>query len=292
MKNNKLKILLLLLPVLSLSSCRYGLKEVYINQNFNSTVFKENYYKVWDNSLLRIDSRRTYNVTNNDKVFTTYNDFVSLGIDSSAASLNYVEDMEYDGDGSLYNVGYGPTKKMSLINPSFKKGYISKLFDGQMFCNGSYQLARVQIDNEGFGKLFQKELQTSNVNGNDAYFALNFKASCDYTREDISIEPHASELDLKVSFYLKNSVNNYDVIDTIYHISDIPTNPRESKNNPTETSLGTYIFYGFKINFDITRLQGISITYDNLSDPYVNAHPDLDYSLMLYEMMIPYTSWL
>lgn len=295
MNNKKIKLLFFLLPSLALTSCRYGLKEIYNNQFFNSPIFEDNYYRMWDSNLSRIDNRQTYEITSNDRVFTTYQQFIDYNIDPSSISSNlkYTEDMEYDGEGSLYNIGYGPTKKMSRVDSSFKKGYVSKLFDGQMFCNGSYQLARVQIDNTGFGKLFEKQLQSYNLGG-ESYFALNFKASCDYTRSEEfgNITPHESSLDLTISFYLKNNKNNFDVIDTKYHLTGIPTNPSESHSNPTDSSLGTYIFYGFKFNFDISSLQGISITYDNLDDPFVNLHPDLDYSLMLYEMMIPFTSWL
>lgn len=292
--NNKFKLLFLAIPSLVLSSCRYGLKEIYIGQNFNSPIFEENYYRKWDSSLSRIDNRETYNLTANDKVFTTYNEFLDLNIDLDAKNkgLNYKEDYE-TSDVSLVDIGYGPTKKMTRIDSSFKKGYISKLFDGQMFCNGKFQLARVQIDHTGFGKLFEKEVQTSN----DSYFALNFKAACDYTRSEElgeDIKPHESSLDLIVSFYMKNNKNNFDVIDTKYHLTGIPTNPSESHENPTNTTLGTYIFFGFKFNFDIDHLQGISIRYENLTDPYVDRFSDnnLSYSLMLYEMMMPFTTWL
>ena len=43
--------LLLVFPALALSSCGYGLKQTYKGVPYNSTVFAENYYNVWNNDI-------------------------------------------------------------------------------------------------------------------------------------------------------------------------------------------------------------------------------------------------
>lgn len=294
MRKISFKIILPLLGLLSITSCGYGLDEIYKGNAYNSPIFEENYYRVWHKD---IDSKKSNNkitssqtrVLNeeNDLVFTSYysnltdktiNPYFSL-LEDQADKLDYTKDYSYD-EKELIGVGYGPTMKMSSKEESFKYGYLSKLYDGQMFCNGHYQLARVQIDESGFGTLFEKE-GVLNTNENP-YFALNFKASVDYTNKDHRVSAHLSSFDIKISFYLRNA-DGFRKQSYVYSLSDIPTNYSES--------YGTYTFFGFKLNSaEVNRIQGVSIEYMNVEDEYTKNY-DLSHSLMLYEMFITDTSW-
>lgn len=274
---------------LLVTSCGYGLKEVYKGNVYNSPVFEENYYRVWDS---KIDPNNKNNLINKeevieldttqDLVFTSYFDEAdhtkyneNLLLASSSAVKNYRyssgEIDNFDNPRPLY----GEAHKLSNENDSFKYGVLSKLYDGQMFCEGDYQLSRVQIDESGFGTVFNNQ-------GRDLdYFAVNFKASNDYTNPQNPAYAHRSIINFKVSFYVKND-NKYDKFTYTYTLDNIKTNWPESQF--------IYTFFGFKINTNkIKNIQGYSIEYDVVYDELVNA--GLDHSLMLYEVLFPNSTW-
>ncbi len=298
MKKQSIKFALLFITPLCCASCSLLLDETYAGNAYNSPVFAENYYKTWDE---RIDEQSDKYIVSSetqvtldeseDKVFTSY---YSLGstqtvssnlylLDSQTSSLKYSDDNSTGlDDSNLYGVAYGETRKMSRIDDSFRYGYLSKLFDGQMFCEGRYQLARVQIDTQGFGHMFSKELKDYTAS---TYFALNFKAAVDYTNPETPASTHTSDIDLHISFYTRNTDNSLNKQTATYRIESIPTNASESHSS------SCYTFFGFSLaKFNISRLCGISIEYTLLRDEYAENY-GLDYSLMLYEMMIPFTTW-
>lgn len=294
MRKIKLKLLLPLVGLLSVTSCGYGLNEIYKGNAYNSPVFDENYYRIWnkdidpsnsDNKIVGYQSRRLD--VERDLVFTNYysdltnkvvNPYFSL-LEEKADELAYTKDYA-DNKEELIGVGYGPTMKMSRFEESFKYGYLSKLFDGQMFCNGNFQLARVQIDENGFGTLFDKE---GVLNEEESpYFALNFKSSVDYTNLDHPVKSHLSSFDLKISFYLRTT-DGFRRQTYVHSLSDIPTNFGEG--------YGIYTFFGFRLNpSEVSRIQGISIEYENVNDEYTKNY-GLDHSLMLYEMFLVDINW-
>lgn len=305
MKNKIIKACLLPLVAI-LSSCGFGLKEVYAGDAYASGNFQKDYYKVWDEKIdktsgkSRIKRTEEYELNKDiDYVFTSYTDPNFRLVDSEAyKNLSYKDDY-YPGDSDYYlNTGYGPTKKMSRIDNSFKYGYLSKLFDGQMMCHSRFQYARVQIDESGFGTIFNKEGNLS------TYFALNFKASYDYTKyEEVDYSPWGTTnipngiktgVKLKISFYCIED-DGFVEKTFSYDMDDITTNGME---NPS-----IYTFFGFRTyTYDLTRVKGVSITFDfDRSDINKNPMRDLkdkngnpyklDYSLMLYEMFMPDTIW-
>ena len=308
------------LLVLSLSSCAYGLKEYYRGDAYNSTVFAENYYNVWNSKIdlnnpkNQITSQSERELVDEDYVFENYNDSILRSVDGDTENLEYTKDLYSKNKPDYYlNVGYGPTKKLSRVDSSFKYGYISKLFDGQMFCWGYYQAARVQINENGFGTLFSKEGSPSD----QSYFALNLKASYDYTSvgeydfnydgvvdkeesmQDLAIPDGEggvikkadlrTNVNLKISFYCKND-EGYDKKTFTYKLSNMMTNATE---NPS-----IYKFFGFRFNgCNLYRIAGVSVEFELLDNPLAELKDkdgnlaNLDYSLMLYEMFIPNTSW-
>ena len=52
MKKNIFALCALTLISLSMTSCGYALRDVYDGIPYNSTVYEENYYKVWDERLV------------------------------------------------------------------------------------------------------------------------------------------------------------------------------------------------------------------------------------------------
>lgn len=286
---NKFK-LLFVAPALLLSACGYGLKEVYPGSVYNSVDYNENFYREWNKDInyhsedSKVDnlSEDVYQLnTENDHVFTKFGDanFVYNQIDHDKYS--YISDIYEPLDGKL---SYGQTFALNKTEPSFKYGYVSKLFNGQMFCNGNYEIARVQIDESGFGMKFNKEIEKY------SYFALNFKASLDYRRngESTNIPSHDSKVNLIINFFCKADNQKIHRVPVSYVIDNIKTNASETIDG------SNYIFFGFDLtNIKIDRCVGVSIEYELLKDEYITAHPDEGWKhcLLLYELFLPGSTW-
>lgn len=286
-------------PFLVLTSCGYGLKEVYDGLPYNSTVFEENYYSVWDKTLNPdekkyqvTETKAERELTDSDFVFTSVEDLNFKECEQSWNDYIYEEDVEiYDEDET--RTMYGPDVKLSGIDNSFKYGITSKLFDGQLFCNGDYQHARMQIEpsntkREGFGIRFSKEMAAG-----APYFMLNFKCSV-VTENNYSLSFGYSDVTLKIGFYIKNG-NGLTYIPTSYRINEAPTNSGDMPSNRNNS----YVCFGFKLSektgdglLNLDRLVGISFEYElNSCTVSLPAGEEPLYAIMLYEMSFPHSSW-
>jgi hypothetical protein len=286
MKKKILSATALLITLLT-TSCGYGLKEVYDGIPYNSPIYKENYYKVWDErsieggnkSQITSTSTRALDIEK-DKVFDSYDSEVFKRVEPDSRTLDYYDDFP-SHDVNKIGVGFGPTKRLSLLDNSFRYGVTSKLFDGQLFCHAKYELVRVQIDENGFGVIFDKETPELD------YFAINLKGSIDHTNGIYTDLTHTQNITLKVSFYCKNDLG-YDK-KTFTHDLNVIANRSDA-----------YTFFGFDVNpNEVSRVQGISIEYvqnsDNLNKNYqgedLTAVRALDKALLLYEIFLPNTTW-
>lgn len=274
MKKFKHKKYLLLLPIVALTSCGYSLDYIVEGNKYNSPVFSENYYRHWDNELKNAKQGQAVNV---DNYITSFSDLFKL--DASVYDKYAIADE------------YGDEYKMNLVDDMFNYGYQSKLFDGQVQCLGYYQLARVQIDGEGFSMRFSKE-----GNGLD-YFAMQFKATTDNTATCYKLNTdelaqrdadmfHNSVVYLTISLYTKN--DNNEIVKNDFKVEV------DFLNNTTNYG-SHYKFLAFSIKeYNLSRLVGLSFTYsvdDELIDWNKTKGVDIDYSLMLYEVFLPYTNW-
>ncbi len=285
--------MLLVAPSLVITACGYGLKETYKGVPYNSTEFTENYYKVWDSAINpysgenKITDKRDVHVLNDaDLPFTSLSDINFRHCDDNWESYAYNYDKYEPADGRK---AYGPAVSMFNYDSSFKYGVKSKMFDGQMFCNGDYANARTQIEpiNEtaesGMGVLFSKEC-------NDAsYFMMNFKCSIvPLTRQDVQGN---SNLKITVSFILKNDTG-YTYVPVSTEVNEVPTNSGDS----LESRDKKYVCLGFSLKeLNISRLIGFTIQYekisDDLSSTYAIEGEKIYHALMLYEVSFPYTTW-
>jgi len=295
MKKLKLKYLGLIVPAILLTSCGYGLSEVVFGDAYNSVNWNENYYRVWDQSIDVHDSEHN-KITNtittvldkdNDYVFTSYNDPAFAIVEPNKD--NFVYDSDVKGDKA-----YGKNNNLSSIDETFKYNVTSKLFDGRMFCGGGYEKVRVQVApknnpneksglKDGFGRLFKKELKTAD------YFAMNFKCCVDFKTPSEVILEHKSEIDLKLTFYIKNS-NGYTAHEVTYHLANVPTNTGDGNR------YNDFMFFGFKLHsqqgdekIDLARCAGMSIQY-TFTDP-VSTTKNLGHSMLVYECLFPHSTW-
>lgn len=284
--------LLILSPTLLLTACGYGLKEIYKGSVYNDVDYYENFYRDWnedvdyhspEKSKVENINEDVYQLNEtSDYVFTTFGGSNFAYVQPDYEKYSYIDDIYTPPEGKL---SYGQTYALSKVESSFKYGYVSKLFNGQMFCNSKYELARVQIDESGFGMKFNKELDKY------SYFALNFKASLDYRRKNgelTYIPYHESKINLLINFYCKTDNGKLHRVPVSYEIDHIATNSSEQIDG------SNYVFFGFDLaNVNISRCVGISIEYELLEDAYINAHPDEGWThcLLLYELFLPNSTW-
>ena len=295
--------LLLIAPSIIITSCGYGLKEVYNGVPYNSSNFFENYYEVWDNKINpyvtnnKITDKKDERELNesSDCVFTSLDDNNFDKNDLTSYNYAYGYDLQEPPEGMK---AYGPTVKMSSLDDSFRYGVVSKLFDGQMFCNGYYANARVQVksmnegESNGFGVLFSKE------SDNPSYFMMNFKCSV-VTQTSQNLPSGHSDLKLHIGLLYKNDTG-YTYIPVTYVVEDVPTNSGDSFFSPDQR-VNMYTCFGFglgieneehKLNLPNSRLIGFTIQYEKIADTISEFVSDQTYhAMMLYEVSFPYTTW-
>lgn len=113
--HNSIKKVSLILMVGVLSSCGYNLKEVYDGDAYNSPIFGENYYRIYDSDIDPNNQNNKINETvdielnsDADLVGLKYTD--AWGLDTAIPNVNRGE-TEYD-QGKLHYFGY----ELSLIH--------------------------------------------------------------------------------------------------------------------------------------------------------------------------------
>ena len=284
--------LLLIAPSIILTSCGYGLKEIYNGVPYTSSDFFKNYYSVWNDSInpYKENNKITYQedereLTNADSVFTSVNDATFDYNEPNADEYIYYYDIsEPEGD-DVGKTPYGPAVKLSNYDDSFRYGVIGKLFDGQMFCNGYYANARVQVKpgrGNGFGALFSKECD------NASYMMLNFKcATVTETRQDLN--RGESEIKLIISLIYKNETG-YSYVPVTYTLAGVPTNSGDAFNTSGRYSAYTCFGFGFD-NLNTDRLIGFTFEYEKISDNIDGYGEEKYHSVMLYEVSFPHTTW-
>ena len=297
---NKFKKYLLVLPVVIITSCGTSINYLVPGNKYNSPVFTENYYSHWDSELKNARKEQVKDVT--DSAITKFSDLYKIdrNVDTGVASFD-----DWDEYGAAY--------KMNSLDDSFKYGYQSKLFDGQMVCGAqnyhpeyAYQLGRIQTDSKGFSVRFAKESDDLH------YFVLQFKAStnnqiaCWYDTGEI--DPDTGEHMLIFSDPKTNPNHDHDIMHnstvslliTLYtkEGSKIVAHPYSAEvafDNKYTNDGHHYVFLGFDLESEgLTRCVGASFQFE-VEDELVNLNKekgiDIDYALFLYEMFLPYTYW-
>ena len=286
---NKFKFLLFA-PALLLTACGYGLKEIYPGSVYNSVDYYQNFYRDWSKNInYHEDNSKVDNIDATPYQLDKTDDFVFEKFSDSNFAILQPDYEQYSYPSDIYTPpegkkSYGQSFALSKAESSFKYGYVSKLFNGQMFCNGNYEIARVQIDESGFGMEFNKELDKH------SYFALNFKASIDYRRDgkNTNIPAHNSSVELIINFYCKTNNQKYHRVPVSYVVDNVKTNASETIDG------SNYTFFGFSFsNIKIDRCVGISIEYKLINDDYITAHPNEGWThcFLLYELFLPNSTW-
>lgn len=315
--NKRLKYLFLL-PMTMVVSCGYSTSYLVEGDQYVSKYFEKNYYTHWDSELQSAKKLDPINV-NDSKVVVPI--FYSSGNPYEFKNLDGLGKIDPNYFDNAPDVDtYGEQFKMGDIDDSFRYGYQSKLFDGQMVCGGQngrdeYAQAkgRVQIKESGFSVRFSKE--SSKLH----YFAMQFKASTDNTvpcyleggdvkaKQADELLFHESTIQLTITIYAKNGTSivaqpfivDVDLTGEFIH-GDIKNEKGEIVGYKYWKKTNCGHFYNF-LAFDVqnyqymNRVVGVSVEYtvtqDNLVAYNKTKGVDVPYAMFLYEIFFPYTSW-
>lgn len=307
MKNNRY-VLLILLPIL-LGSCSKT-KELYDKDAYNSTDFIENYYTEKNNvDKVSVIKEELIEASNENVYLSSFSSFESgKHLNGLKGNDQYDENynlLEWGKDTPKVDLdGYGPAKCLTRIDNAFADGFLSRLYDGRVRCDGLYQHSRVQLSESGYATFFSKELISAK------YFAMSmFNKTSPNTNS--AFGGCLANMDLEISFYQHTSNNNeynkfivdiknYDIpIDAggeaslmLFYFSDIFGNDYLKYLNGV-----TAMSFSYKINKIKPGANVASEAFDNVIEKYGiptsdnNVEATTHMALMLYEVLIPDSSW-
>lgn len=184
---------------------------------------------------------------------------------------------------------FGKYYSLGRVDPSFRKGYLSKLYNGQIYCDGYHSLAFVCLENNGFTQIYDKEIDVGDA------FLMSFRGGSDFVggKGHDRNEPRISSFDLSIDFYYKSG-SQYDFVSV--NAEDVIT---ETDHGGEGTTM-----FGFRfedVGIDPSGIVGIGIHYDGFEDRYssvtglIDSHrpneKEYQFGLLLYEVMFPGATW-
>lgn len=312
--NKKSALLAMLLLPMALASCA-DTSELFPNDAYIDSAFVKNRYNLWDKGLKEARHVATFPLTNEESAPARY--FNGSGLHDSvldahgydqakswhpSAFLNSRgEDLRWEPDiveGSvgqwrdqspLYDVAYGQSKKLTRINSKFGRGYLSKLYNGQVRCNAWSSYSLVEIDKSGYGTLFPAELEKA------PYFAMSLRGGSDTA----GANPRLSRFDINVTLY-KLSSDNVTYEGTTFAMKDAYL---QTNYSAEYTSLLGFYFNEIGGDFNPAGVVGMSVDFKmvedfaGLKDNAVPTSDDFDDNaqfhtgLCLLEVLFPDSTW-
>lgn len=165
---NRWKAILVLLPILILSSCGTMTREIYEDGQFEDPIFGANYYTYLPATLKTATDFRTYQL---DESNSKYGEITNNTFTQSLAAQDVIRNLP--NAATIFNKLYGENSTLNdyertdayyeenalgKVNDSFRYGYFSKLTDGLAHCDGSGARVRIQAAEDGFGTIFNQRL--------------------------------------------------------------------------------------------------------------------------------------
>lgn len=328
MKNNK-RILGLLTVLFTLAGCK-AVQETFDKNAFHSNDFQTNYYSYMpsnykNNNYTEKGPNRNVTYVEHEVFGNVYDTIIAYDI--ALRKIEFADAVKFYGNDAaktLFEEGatkeeveselrksenatfYKYAKRNSLsdatylsenVRESFKQGVFSKLTDGDVTCRGDGALSRVQIPEEGFGKVFDHEL----LNYRSLIISLRGGTNID-DESLISLgkpRPTRAKVLLKVAFYIEKSPTNEP---TKYNL-EVELDDLFVDNNTRVNIINidlSYLYLVISENSDpyngLTRTSGISISFELLEHDIIKPageeeNSDFEFALMLYEFMLPYSVW-
>ena len=237
--------------------------ESFESGRYNSSVFDNNYYLEWNDV-----------------------DKVEIGKSSVIPMFSY-ESTGINNDGKDYGFD---VKNLIQEEDKFSYGYLSKLYDGRLRCDGLTTRSRVQLNSSGYGTFFPKEYR-----GSQSFaFALRGATTINYPSEEARIR--SAKINAVFSFYIRQEGTNvYDKVDLVFNNLTI------SSDNGGNTTYIEAIFdqtiidslYGADaMSFTFELLAGQYSDYDITDDYLTDQNKEKEhFCIMLYEVLLPGSVW-
>ncbi len=305
---NKKNLLLVSLLSVVLSSC-VDTAELYGGNQYIGGDFLPNCYSHYDEPIKKATVEKTIPLVNDKDAdnryfngsgsFTKANEMQGFGQAASwhpedFEGLSWTPDIIDTGIGvwadqtSLIGKAYGQTKKMTLINSAFGRGYLSKLYNGQIRCNAWSSYAIVELDRRGYGTMFPAEMRSAK------YFGMALRGGSDTEYPS----GRTTTYDINVTFYKRGA--NKELVGTKFAFDDVVL---QTNNSSEYTALVGFYFNEIGEEFSTNGIVGMSVDFCIVSDNYekggVIYHPSDDFldeekyhnGLILYEVFFPDSSW-
>ena len=179
---------------------------------------------------------------------------------------------------SLYNLIYSQNKRLDRRYEEFSRGFLSKLYNGQIKCNGWSYYAMAVLSPEGYGTMFPYELVSSD------YFAMAVLMGTDDERS-----ARVAIADFDITFY-KYSDDGTSLLGYQVLLSEVNLS---CNNGSSNTSLVGFTFADAGI--DPKGIVGMSMNWNLVYDP---TNPSDDFTkegyhdgICLYEVFFPDSTW-
>lgn len=184
----------------------------------------------------------------------------------------------YADNSPLYDLVYSQNKRLDRFYERFSRGYLSKLYNGQIKCNGWSYYAMMVLSEKGYGTMFPYELAEAE------YFATSMLMGTDQ-----EIDPRIVTADVDFTFYKYDAagLEGYQV-----HLEDVDLS---CNAGAARTSLVGFTFADAGI--DPRGIVGMSITFELVKDWAVpDASGDFSTTgyhdgLAVYEVLFPDSTW-
>lgn len=302
------KLFMLGTLILSLFSCADS-NELYDGDAYVSPIFINNRYNHYDEGLKEakvnpLSRLELTNGVNKNQYFAgsgsyskpsdcngfnqAYSKHPEDFLNSKGEKLLWEPDIIDSGVGvwadqsSLYDVAYGQTKKLARVSSSFRNGYLSKLYNGQVRCNAWSSYSLVELDESGYGTRFPLELASGK------YFAFSARGGSDTADSN---KGRITTFDINVTFYKLDKKNNY--TSYIFSLKEVKL---QTNYSAEYTSLVG--FYFDDVDFDPKGVVGMSIDYKLVNDDttfvttsnFDEESPNY-VGIMLLEVFFPDSTW-
>ncbi|OQC10530.1 MAG: hypothetical protein BWX74_00603 [Tenericutes bacterium ADurb.Bin087] len=323
----KSKWMALLISALTLTGCK-AVTETFEKGSFNTQVFSENYYtKIPERYVTGNYNETIYDISERirinqplDNAFdgAIRHDLISQNLslaeaielygDAATKALkkeDYPSEIEYmeaifNGLSSAQNdyaswINYATNNNLvkgrysKAIQESFKRGVFSKLTDGIIKCDGSGPKVRMQINEQGMGQTFEHEL----ISYDQFVLSARGGTSVDYGKYGVARVTKA-KVKVNISFFIEKSTTNIASKHTVTFVVPEMHSDNEAIIFTSIISFNLREVIGAET---LKRVNGIMINYELLEHDFLkpggvlNETVDEEFALMLYEIMLPYSSW-
>jgi hypothetical protein len=304
MKRSKALSVLLALSALTLSGCKEDAQEVYDADAYDTGDFVQNYYTGKHDISVTTPSVLSKTLAE-DEFYDGYqeNDFNQGGYTHKGVKSMAPELMTDDqgnaltstldwtpaslaDDSSYVGKAFGRTLCLAKIDSAFTKGLLSKLYNGQMYCDLWYAKARVQLDKDGYDTFFPKRVKSADQ------FLFSVRGASDLTSGVLS---RVVTMEVTASFFFDKGDGTYQQLNFVLPNVGMTCDAGGESTSFVGFSLGKLLPTGYSVS----KIVGMGLSFDKLNDPLNDGKLSVTagdgaanhFALMVYEVMLPHSTW-